>query len=248
MEPTEPIIVDRAGARAAIERLGAALAGDPSAAAHVGVLEGVLGALDRYEARLRAYAASEERLRSHHTTLMKLARSESIGRGALDEALREMTEATTASLDVARSSVWLYDADHTSIQCVELYVRSERAHESGVQLFAKDFPSYFEALREERTIAAHDAHTDPRTACFSEGYLTPLGINSMLDAPIRVGGRMIGVVCNEHVGPQRVWTTEDEQFAASIADFVALAIESARRKETEDQLRAMVEALEGEGT
>ncbi len=247
MEGLEPISIDRASIRAALDHVTAALAQDPGSSAHVGTLAGVLEALAQLEDRVRAAEKSEERVRSHHATLMKLARSESIGRGALEEALREMTEATTAALDVARSSVWLYDADQTSIQCVELYLRDDRAHESGVQLFAKDFPSYFEALRAERTIAAHDAHTAPRTACFSEGYLTPLGINSMLDAPIRVGGRMIGVVCNEHVGPRRTWTTEDEHFAGSIADFVALAIESARRRETEEQLRAMVEALEAEG-
>lgn len=245
MTSTESISgLDRDGVRAAIERASAALGDDPSAPAHVSTLNALLDALELLEARIRDHAASEARLRTNHASLMAIARSEAIGRGELDEALRQMTEATTQSLDVERSSVWLYDADHTSIQCVELFLRTERAHESGVQLFAKDFPAYFDALREERTIAAHDAHTDPRTACFSESYLTPLGINSMLDAPIRVGGRMIGVVCNEHVGPARTWTVEDEQFAGSIADFVALAIESSRRRETEEQLRAMVEALE----
>ncbi len=188
----------------------------------------------------------ERTLRRNHAALMELARSESIGAGNLDRALREMTEASAACLGVARSSVWLYNADQTSIQCIELFLRDERAHESGVELHAKDFPGYFRALRDERTIPAHDAHTDPRTAEFSASYLTPLGIQSMLDAPIRAGGRMIGVVCNEHVGPARTWTAEEEQFAGSIADFVALALESGRRRETEAQLRAMVEALEAE--
>lgn len=228
-------------ARAALTKLSEVVAGD--AAVHLQALAARLAELEQRE---REHAKKEQRMRDNHAALMQLARSESLGRGELDKALREMTETASAVLDLARSSIWLYNADQTSIQCVELFLRKERAHESGIELFQKDYPSYFEALKEERTIPAHDAHTDPRTACFSEGYLTPLGINSMLDAPIRVGGRMIGVTCNEHVGAARTWTAEEEQFAASIADFVALAIESARRRETEEQLRAMVEALESE--
>ena len=232
--------VDIPRVRAAIDHVARELRSDPDGAVHVSVLEGLLAELAALETRAHEHAGIEERLRKSHAALMQL------GRGALEEALREMTETATEILDVARTSVWLYNADQTAIQCLELFLRRERAHESGVELFRADYPSYFDALAEERSIAAHDAHTDPRTACFSESYLTPLGINAMLDAPIRVGGRMIGVVCNEHIGPARTWTAEEEQFAASIADFVALAIETGRRRESEEQLRAMVEALESE--
>jgi GAF domain-containing protein len=231
-----------ARAKSAMDRLTKAVE-NPELVADIADLQNLLALLEQQTAEHRR---TEQTLRDNHAALMTLARSESIGRGALEDALREMTELTAERLGVARTSVWLYNGDHSAIQCIEIFLRKERAHESGVELFAKDYPSYFDAMREERTIAAHDAHTDPRTACFSESYLTPLGINSMLDAPIRVGGRMIGVVCNEHIGAHRTWTAEEEQFAGSIADFVALAIESARRRETEEQLRAMVEALDSE--
>jgi GAF domain-containing protein len=230
-------------AREAIEKISAAIGGAPELAPHLAVLDALVRVFASLRDRADAQTSGEARLRANYAALMKMARSEAIERGALDEALREITEHAASCLDVARSSVWLYNADQTSIQCVELFLRRERAHESGVELFARDYPTYFEALGAERTIAAADAHRDPRTSCFSESYLGPLGIGSMLDAPIRVGGRMIGVVCNEHVGPPRLWTLEDEQFAASMADFVALAIESASRRETEAQLRAMAEAL-----
>jgi PAS domain S-box-containing protein len=75
----------------------------------------------------------------------------------------------------------------------------------------------------------------------------------MLDAPIRVGGRMIGVVCHEHVGPVRQWTDGEQSFAGSIADAVSLAIEENERRrigsalrESEERYRRIVEtALEG---
>lgn len=219
-------------ARAALARIASALG-----SAHqndVAALEALFDQLAQLERR-------EQKLREQQAALAALARSE----GGGSSGLAPVTETAARMLDVARSSVWLYNADRTAIQCVDLFLRNERAHESGVELFAKDFPGYFAALREERTIAAHDAHRDPRTREFSESYLSPLGIRSMLDAPIYASGTMIGVVCNEHVGAARTWTVEEEQFAASVADFVALAIESARRADVEAQLRAMLAALEG---
>ena len=39
-------------------------------------------------------------------------------------------------------------------------------------------------------------------------------------------------------------TTEEERLAGSLADFVALALESQKRREGEEQLRAMIAALE----
>lgn len=221
-------------ARVALDRIAAAA---PALSEEVARLGAFVDELERTQGRLR----------DGQTTLMNVARSEHIGRGDLKAALREIAEATSSFLGVERSSVWLYNADQSAIQCVEIFVRTERSHESGVELFARDFPGYFEALKSERTIAAHDAHTDSRTAEFSEVYLTPLGIASMLDAPIRVGGRMIGVTCNEQVGSARTWTPDEEQFAASVADLIALALESSKRRETEEQLRAMVEALEADG-
>lgn len=200
--------------------------------------------VDALASHLEAQRALEQRIRRNHDAMMRLARSPSLGEGRLEEALREITECASEVLGCARSSVWTYDADQTAILCIELFVREGRTHESGVVLPSSSYPGYFRALREERAIAAHDAHTDPRTSEFSAGYLTPLGIGAMLDAPIRVGGRMIGVLCNEHIGPARTWSADEEQFAGSIADFVALAMESQKRKESEEQLRAMVAALE----
>lgn len=105
------------------------------------------------------------------------------------------------------------------------FERDKTRHTSGTELFARDFMPYFRALRGERTIAAHDAHQDPRTSCFSKIYLEPLGINSLLDVPIWLGRRMVGVVCHEHVGPKRLWTKDEETFAYLMSNFVTLALE-----------------------
>lgn len=175
-----------------------------------------------------ALAASEKRLRAHNRKFLELVADKSTLFGDVQETLRRITEAAVEALDVARSSVWLYDDARTKIVCANLFERGPRAHSAGVELMASQFPAYFEALGSERTIAADDAHADPRTAEFSAPYLAPLGISSMLDVPIWVGGQMVGVVCNEHVGPARRWTPDEENFAYLMANFVALSKEMAR--------------------
>lgn len=192
----------------------------------------------------REQAVTIETARSDQAALMKLAHSQAIRTGKLDLALREITQTAAQILRVSRASVWRYDEDRSAIVCLDLYRTNEDVHERGVELGKADFPAYFEALRQERTIAAHDAHTDPRTAEFSASYLTPLGIESMLDAPLHVGDEMLGVLCNEHTGSKRRWSSTDELCASALADFAALAIHAQQHHETEAALRAAVEVAE----
>lgn len=181
--------------------------------------------------------ASRDRMSIQNRVLMNLARSEAIGRGDLEIALRQITAAAANTLDVERASVWVLEENDTRVHCICLYQAPLNEYSQGKMLHRSDYPAYFEALRENRIIAASDAHHDPRTAEFSHTYLDAHGITSMLDAPVRSGQRVVALLCNEHVGPKREWTLEEESFAASLADFVALALEARERTLAEMHLR-----------
>jgi len=194
------------------------------------------------EAALRE---SKRRLQQQNLVLVELARSKTLNRGDLSAAVKEIIEATTNTLRVERASVWLYKDERSKIHCIDMYESSASGHSQGIELAAVDYPAYFHALKQERTIAAHNAHTDPRTKEFSQFYLSPLGITSMLDAPIWLDGETVGVVCHEHVGPVREWTLEEQNFAGSIADLVSMAMQARDRKQAEEvhcQLAAIVES------
>jgi signal transduction histidine kinase len=159
--------------------------------------------------------------------LVNLAQDLASVEGSRDRAFKKITECAAIQLKVERCSLWLYSDNQESIRCHDLYTASDDQHSSGTQLFASEYPAYFDAIATERIIAADNAHTDQQTAEFSESYLTPLGINSMLDAPIRRRGQLMGVVCNEHTGVARIWSPAEQSFAASIGDFVAQSMEAA---------------------
>ncbi len=99
----------------------------------------------------------------------------------------------------------------------------------------KRYSKVFGSMRENRSVT-FSASDDPRTSELETAYLAPLGITSILDAPILFQGEVHGVTCLEHIGPTREWTTEERDFAGSVADLVALKFKGAEL----DQLRSLL--------
>ena len=179
----------------------------------------------------------EQKLATHNLVLVGLSRTHAIEHGDVGPAMQQICVAAAHTLEVERVSIWLFSDDRSRIRCLDLYERTRNVHSNGMELLASDYPSYFRAVEENRTIAADEARTDHRTSEFDVNYLQPLDITSMLDAPVRVGGRLVGIICHEHVGPPRHWTLEDQAFAGSMADFVAMTIQADDRRRAEEAVR-----------
>ena len=177
-----------------------------------------------------------ERLALHRQLLSRLAHSEALSGRDIESAYAQVTELMTTLLRVERGSVWRFDSGATQMQCVDLFEWAGRRHSSGAIITAEGAPGYFRALAQNRCIAVADAATDAVTRELQDSYLSPLGIGAMLDAPIWVGGRMVGVVCHEHVGGIRRWQFEEELIAGTMADFVARVIEASDRVRAERTL------------
>jgi signal transduction histidine kinase len=156
---------------------------------------------------------------------------------ALETVFRRVTETAADILNVERVGVWLLVDERQALRCVDLFERSKATHSAGVTLQVCEFPEYFAALERRKTVPAEVALTDPRTDELADAYLIPLGITSMLDATIFVGGEVVGVVCHEHIGAPREWTTEQRDFAGSMADVLALKIRAAEMEELRIALR-----------
>jgi PAS domain S-box-containing protein len=179
----------------------------------------------------------QKQLLKHNTVLVKLARNKALYRGDLQVALREITEAAAHTLLTEKAGAWLYDETRSKLQCLDQFTRSNQQHSQGAEIAAADYPDYFRALEEYRTISADDALSDIRTREFAESYYPQAGTISTLDAAVRLGGQTVGVIFIEQVGTARNWTVEEQNFAASLADLVSLAIEASERERTQIALR-----------
>jgi len=186
----------------------------------------------------RALEASEQRLALQIRALTSLTASHVDPNDTFEHRLRGILEMAAETLKVERVSLWHFVNRHSAIECAGLYRLSEGVHESGARLAREDAPAYFDAIEVERVIPATDARTDPRTSEFRESYLDPLNICAMLDVPLRRGLDVIGVFCVEHVGSRRTWTADEQNFAISTANLIAVAIADERRREALAQVAA----------
>ena len=184
-------------------------------------------------------------LEKHQAGLLELTQSKAIISGELHLAAQAITETASHVLAVERASIWLFREDRSTIQLEDLYEASSCLHSAGAVLHADQFPSYLQALdREEHALAALDAHLDPRPRELLSSSLTPLGSGARLDALIRHRGKTVGVLCHEHLGSPRTWTSHEMTVATSLAMMVTLAMESMERRESEKALRQAKERAE----
>ena len=142
--------------------------------------------------------------------------------GNTSEGAKTLTKEVTESINADRCSIWLYNEDKSEIICEQLYVKSESSWYQNTILHKKDFQPYFLALLENPIIIANDAETHQATSCFTETYLKPLGVKSMLDVPIIYKGETIGVICIESL-TLREWDTVEVDFTQLLSSIYSFS-------------------------
>jgi len=158
---------------------------------------------------------------------------------SIADAFKKATEISSTTLNVNRVSIWLYNEARTSIECRARYISGE-GNSSGDMMLRVDFPQYFSAIDTGRRLVISDARTDPATHELAEPYLVENNIYSLLGVPIFYDGNIIGVVCHEHIGDFRVWTTNEQEFSSLIASDISLSLEIDKRKLIEKNLEHQV--------
>ena len=217
---------------------------------HTGVPRYLLGISEDITDQKQRQKIEQQRLgqlATQQTVLHKLAEDPSIHSGHPQQAFPVMTEHAAGTFAVERASIWLFDGTQSTLVLQDLFEVTPNRHRQGTLLSINDYPAYLRALETEPySLAAHAAQTDPRTSELTPSYLAPLGIVSMLDAPIRRHGRVVGVLCLEHTGPPKTWTSEEEAFAASLAAMATLTLEAADRRQAQESLEQHVRERTGE--
>jgi hypothetical protein len=154
-------------------------------------------AIERKQAD-QALRTRTEQIRRHRNVLLELAQFD---KSDFDRTLLEICRQSAATLGVARVGYWSLAEDELALTCDLLYLseQNEAAPEArGTRLRSSECPSYFKVLSEKQPIVADDARTCPATREMRTSYLEPLGIASMLDAPVWVHGKVVGCLPRAH--------------------------------------------------
>ena len=142
-----------------------------------------------------------------------------IDNGMLLEAGDLIVTALISGLGIKRAGIWLYpDTLRDRLKSHLIIDHFHQTRDTTTEISRKQFPAYFSALDKEIVINADDAQSNSFTSEFKHGYLDVLNIYSMLDAPIRINGKTVGVVCCEQINQAIQWSENDVLFATLLAD------------------------------
>lgn len=183
----------------------------------------------------------DKKVRSYNETLKNITLKNQFKSEIFEDILANILKIVAEKIDVNRISYWDYTPDF--IECKNLYIQNKNKFESGVILYKKDFPTYFEAIENEIQIVSTDVYKSPETKEFCLDYFPQNEIKSMLDTPINLNGKLIGILCVESTTKVKHWDNEDINFVRTIADVITLSVETQKRIEAEKKLSYKNEIL-----
>ena len=178
----------------------------------------------------------QTRRRHQQTRLAELAGHEAVVSGDFETAAALITEAAAEALEVERVGIWMMDPDGQEVHCRDLFERSSQNHGREIGFDVADCLGYCKALEAGRAIEAHDATADSRIPEKIRQSYAARDIVSTLDAPIRISGQLLGVLCHQQVGCPRIWQAAETRFAKEAADLVAQAAMNHDRRNLERRL------------
>lgn len=182
-------------------------------------------------------------LQHHVTTLLEFSKSKVVNFGTTQQAVEDIARLTAHTLRVSRVSVWTYDKSAQTLTSVVCYELATEKFLKKATLDLTQYPQYELALNTTRIIDAPDARNHVSTKDFTESYLRPLDIYSMLDVTFSLDGELSGLICCEQQRASRIWKAEDIIFTSSVADITSLAYRSAQRRDYERRLRQQAKEI-----
>jgi signal transduction histidine kinase len=163
-----------------------------------------------------------------------------LGDQSLRMAYARLGRMAAELLAVDRVTVW--DLDRRSGDLVLAGGHDARGAEVAT-VHVEDLGGYADALATRRVLAIVDTLSDPLAVAMRDGYVRPLAITSLLDAPIYAAGEVVGVVCHEHRGPPRNWTDRDADLALAVAEVASSLRAEHDARRLEHELRGLESRL-----
>jgi len=199
-----------------------------------GEISGVLGIardVTDYKEREKAAADSLEYAKLVSESLVRITKSSAIAIGDLEAAAMIVTQEGCITLNVRSCGVWRLASDESVLHNISYYVAETGRHTIAEDYNMDNDPKYAAKLKTQRLIV-----TDNISAYeYEVNDQYNVGLCAYLEAPVYASGKLYGVVsieqnrCDEYPDG-REWTLEEQSYASSLADMIALAIAGHERR------------------
>jgi PAS domain S-box-containing protein len=175
-----------------------------------------------------------KKVRIHNETLKKLTSQSYSNKDTFNGILKNILKVAGTNCSIDRVSYWSYIPE--GLRCESIYYLKSDRFEKNFFLGIENYPVYFRQIEIGVQIVASNVYNNNITPELCLDYFPKNNIKSMLDTPIFINGKIIGILCFEAIETTREWDNEDINFSRSIADLIAIAIESQMRIEVEQKL------------
>ncbi|NOQ73962.1 MAG: GAF domain-containing protein [Crocinitomix sp.] len=179
-------------------------------------------------------------MQSYLEVIEELSKSVNLRNGEIDKFTEEILIKSSDLLGCARCNAWLFEKEQSKLASLLSYSRINNSLKVDAPLTKKTLPNYFKFLQKNSLIVSDNARNEPMNSELLEGYIIPNQIMSMIDVPLRSEGKMIGVICFEHVRENHSWTFNEQNFTQSVAQLLSLALETNKKREYRIELEKII--------
>lgn len=175
--------------------------------------------------------------------ILSLSKNKNVYSEVISEAFKEITTFTIENINVSRISIWEYKENIKGIECIVCYDSTKKEYTKGDILLAEKYPIYFKNILKKELFVAYDAQTNEITKEFTDEYLIPNKIKSMMDIPFFIDGQFKGILCFEDQTENKTWSEIDILFAQTIAMYTSIVYYCIYRKNQHALLRTINEKI-----
>ncbi|MCL2187137.1 MAG: ATP-binding protein [Defluviitaleaceae bacterium] len=187
-------------------------------------------------------SANYENANKLSNALARITQSPTLSSGDLNDAADYLAKEGCAAFDVDEINIWRVSDDDTQLYYISRHIAVDYDQRIVPVIDLTRHKIYTELLEYERVIVMNTrADCEVIYSPASEVYDTAMC--AAMEAPIRIDGKTVGVVCIEQnicekFPKRRDWTLEEQNFAASLADLMALAISAHQRHNAQQEAEA----------
>jgi PAS domain S-box-containing protein len=182
-----------------------------------------------------------KKVRIHNETLKVLTSQSYSNKDTFNGILKNILKVAATNCSIDRVGYWSYIPE--GLRCENIYYLKSDRFEKNFFLPKENYTHYFENIETGMQIVASNVYNNSITKELCYDYVPKNGIMSLLDTPIFINGKIIGILCFEKTDTAFEWDNEDINFARSIADLIAIAIEAQLLLESDKKLSYKSEIL-----